>query len=122
MPIEVLRPCVSGVAELSNEQLRCIIISEVCEYLSVSIDDMRSRSRKKPIVRARYIAMYLMKKHTKSLLDEIAGMFTGKYRKAFHHSSVIHGVDTATIDMANDGNYLKEVKEIELNVKIKSRL
>lgn len=57
----------------------------VCEHLSVPENKIRDKTRKKEIVLARQIAMYLSKELTKSSLKTIGLHFGGR-----DHSTVIH--------------------------------
>lgn len=57
----------------------------VCETLNVEEDKLRDKNRKKEVVQARMIAMYLSKKLTKSSLKTIGLHFGGR-----DHSTVIH--------------------------------
>ncbi len=57
----------------------------VCEHLSVPENKIRDKTRKKEIVLARQVAMYLSKEMTKSSLKTIGLHFGGR-----DHSTVIH--------------------------------
>lgn len=61
------------------------ITKSVCEHLTVPENKIRDKTRKKEIVLARQIAMYLSKEMTKSSLKTIGLHFGGR-----DHSTVIH--------------------------------
>lgn len=61
----------------------------VCDYFSLSIDDLKSKTRKREIVQARQIAMYFSKKMTKSSLASIGAFCGGK-----DHATVLHACRT----------------------------
>ena len=62
-----------------------MITKNVCSYLKVDENKIRDKTRKKEIVLARQIAMYLAKELTKSSLKTIGLHFGGR-----DHSTVIH--------------------------------
>lgn len=66
-----------------------IIIKEISAHLHVSIDDIKSNSRKQELVQARQIIMYMLKKHTDESYAAI-GMMLGKRT----HTTVVHGCQT----------------------------
>lgn len=61
------------------------IMRIVCEHFGISHEDMVGRSRNKPVVIPRQIAMYLCRELTESSLPEIGKAFGGR-----DHSTVIH--------------------------------
>ncbi|MDX1426830.1 MAG: helix-turn-helix domain-containing protein, partial [Salegentibacter mishustinae] len=66
-----------------------IITKNVCNHLGVAENKIRDKTRKKEIVLARQIAMYLSKELTKSSLKTIGLHFGGR-----DHSTVIHACNT----------------------------
>ncbi len=65
------------------------IQQEVCAYYKVPNDMMRAKTRKKEVVLARQIAMYLTKKLTKHSLKTIGLHFGGR-----DHTTVIHALES----------------------------
>jgi chromosomal replication initiator protein len=65
------------------------ITKTVCNYLKIDENKVRDKTRKKEIVLARQIAMYLSKDLTKSSLKSIGLNFGGR-----DHSTVIHACTT----------------------------
>jgi chromosomal replication initiator protein len=61
----------------------------VCDYFSLTIDMLKSKTRKREIVQARQIAMYFSKKMTKSSLASIGAYCGGK-----DHATVLHACRT----------------------------
>ncbi len=61
------------------------ITKTVCEYCKIDENKIRDKTRKKEVVLARQIAMYLSKEMTKSSLKTIGLQFGGR-----DHSTVIH--------------------------------
>jgi len=65
------------------------ITKTVCNYLKVDENKIRDKTRKKEVVLARQVAMYLSKELTKSSLKTIGLNFGGR-----DHSTVIHSCTT----------------------------
>ncbi len=87
----------------------------VCEYLSVDENKLRDKTRKKEVVLARQLAIYLSKQLTKSSLKTIGLHFGGR-----DHSTVIHACKSIEESILLDKN-LKEIVDsirtkIELNL------
>ncbi len=75
----------------------------VCEQFKVDENKVREKNRKKEVVLARQIAMFLSKKLTKSSLKTIGLHFGGR-----DHSTVIHAYNTIE-KLTNDDVSLKEI-------------
>lgn len=84
----------------------------VCEYFSFSVDAISTKSRKREVVQARQIAMYLSKQMTKNSLSSIG--FTIGQRD---HATVLHACKIVTDLMEIDKNFRSSVKEIEEKLK-----
>ncbi len=91
------------------------ITQVVCEHFGVDENKVREKNRKKEVVIARQIAMFLSKKLTKSSLKTIGLHFGGR-----DHSTVIHAYNSIE-QMVDDDENIKDVVEglrnkIELGV------
>lgn len=84
----------------------------VCEYFSLSVDAISTKSRKREVVQARQIAMYLSKLLTKNSLSSIG--FTIGQRD---HATVLHACKIVNDLMDIDKNFRTSVKEIEEKLK-----
>ena len=84
----------------------------VCEYFSLSVDAISTKSRKREVVQARQIAMYLSKQLTKSSLTSI-GFAIGQR----DHATVLHACKIVNDLMDCDKNFRSSVKEIEAKLK-----
>ena len=101
---EVLRDLVQEQeATLTIEDIQCI----VCEHLDVSEEQVRAKTRKREVVRARQIAMYFAKRHTDHSLKDIGLHFGGR-----DHSTVIHANNTVQDRMDEDGQFRDTVEAI----------
>ncbi len=81
------------------------ITKAVCEFLKVEENKVREKNRRKEVVFARQVAMYLSKEITKSSLKTIGLHFGGR-----DHSTVIHSYESVT-QMMNEDNKVKEIVE-----------
>ena len=86
------------------------ITSIVCEYLKIDENKIRDKTRKKEIVFARQIAMFLSKEFTKSSLKTIGLHFGGR-----DHSTVIHACTSIGEDCKKD----VAMKDLVENIKNK---
>ena len=82
-----------------------MITKNVCSYLKVDENKIREKTRKKEIVLARQIAMYLAKELTKSSLKTIGLHFGGR-----DHSTVIHAC-TSIEELKIKDSVLNEIVE-----------
>ena len=87
----------------------------VCEHLGVAENKIRDKTRKKEIVLARQIAMYLAKDLTLSSLKTIGLHFGGR-----DHSTVIHACNTIEEYKAKDASFGKILDEIKNKVELSS--
>ncbi len=79
--VRTLRFSYSHIVTLDN------ILKLVCEHFNLPTNFVIGKSRKKPYVEARHIAMYLSREHTNQRLKAI-GLFFG----CRDHTTVIHAI------------------------------
>ena len=83
--------------------------SSVCEYFNISREELVSKSRKRQIVQARQIAMYLCRNMISNCsLAAIGAEIGGK-----DHATVLHSCMTVSDLMATDKVFMKYVTDIE---------
>lgn len=81
----------------------------VCDYFNITRDDILSKSRKRQIVQARQIAMYLSRNLiTNCSLSTIGAEIGGK-----DHATVLHACSTVSDLMSTDKVFRKYVSDIE---------
>lgn len=85
----------------------------VCEYFEVPIEMVKSQTRKREIVQARQISMYLSKSHTKTSLKSIGAFFGGR-----DHSTVIYACQTVEDLIDTDKKFKGYVVDIQKKLKM----
>ena len=115
MPIDVAlaEKVISRIVNITRkvntvEKIRDI----VCEYFSLSVDAISTKSRKREVVQARQIAMYLSKQLTKSSLSSIGNTIGQR-----DHATVLHACKIVNDLMDSDKNFRSSVREIEEKLK-----
>jgi chromosomal replication initiator protein len=95
--------------EISMEYIQKL----VCEYFEVPIEMVKSKTRKREIVQARQISMYLSKSHTKTSLKSIGAFFGGR-----DHSTVIYACQTVEDLIDTDKKFKAYVADIQKKLKM----
>ncbi|MBR2102196.1 MAG: chromosomal replication initiator protein DnaA [Prevotella sp.] len=90
------------------------IIETVCNHYNVSPTALESRSRKRDLVLARQVSMYLAQKHTKMPTSRIGKLVGGR-----DHSTVLHSCSLVEQRMKIDKLFCEEILEIEKSFKLK---
>jgi len=81
----------------------------VCEYFNITRDELLSKSRKRQIVQARQIAMYLCR----SLISNVSLSTIGIETGGKDHATVLHACMMVGDLMDTDKNFKKYVSDIE---------
>ncbi|MDD3201491.1 MAG: chromosomal replication initiator protein DnaA [Bacteroidales bacterium] len=84
------------------------IQSTVCNYFGITNDQFLSKTRKREIVQARQIAMYLSRNMTKTSLASIGSQLGGK-----DHATVLHACNTVSDLIDTDRSFRQFVTDIE---------
>ncbi len=87
----------------------------VSEYFEVTPDDLKDKTRKKEIVIARQVAMYLSKEYTNHSLKAIGYHFGGR-----DHSTVIHAVQSVNDMMDTDANFKHSIEGMRKKLKMRT--
>ena len=96
------------VGEQKNDITMEKVQKAVCQYFNISVDSLLSKSRKRQIVQARQIAMYMSRKLLKCSLSTIGSELGGK-----DHSTVLHACSTVQDFMSIDKTFRQYVTDIE---------
>lgn len=97
------------VGEVKNDLTIDKVQSAVCEYFNISRDDMLSKSRKRQIVQARQIAMYL----SRNLLSNCSLATIGAEIGGKDHATVLHSCTIVSDLMSTDRVFKKYVTDLE---------
>ena len=101
------------VKSISREVSIEYIQKSVCEYFSVPIEKLKEKTRKRAIVQARQLSMYLAKNFTKNSLKVIGRHFGGR-----DHSTVIHSCQAVRDLMDTDKEFKDAVVDIEKKIQL----
>ena len=101
------------VSPVSQEMSLDKIQDTVCGYFGITKDLMLSKTRKREIVQARQIAMYLGRCLTKVSLAAIGAQIGGK-----DHATVLHACNTVSDLIATDRSFKQYVADIEKLLKV----
>lgn len=96
------------VTEPKNEITVGRIQETVCNYFNIGSELFLSKTRKREIVQARQIAMYLSRNLTKTSLSSIGAQIGGK-----DHATVLHACNTVSDLMDTDRSFRGFVHDIE---------
>lgn len=80
----------------------------VCDYFNITLEDLSSSSRRRQIVQARQIAMFLSRSLTSSSLATIGQQIGGR-----DHATVLHACNTVTDLMTTDRLFKQYVMDIQ---------
>ncbi len=93
-------------------QIRVITVDKiqnvVSNYFNITLSEMLSQRRSRPLARPRQLAMYLAKKMTTRSLPEIGRRFANR-----DHTTVIHAVKTITRLSEQDEEMKKNINQIK---------
>ena len=90
--VELAQKVISKSVNVAEKVINVISIQEaVCGYYNLNIKDIQTKSRKREVVQARQIAMYLARKYTKNSLSSIGEQIGNR-----DHATVLHACKTIT--------------------------
>lgn len=87
------------------------IIDCVCHYFNITIDSMMSKTKKREIVQARQIAMYLSRNMTSCSLQVIGNQIGQR-----NHATVVHAYNTVVDLIDTDKTFKQYVTDIESSI------
>ncbi len=87
-------------------------IKKICaEHFKVKVNDLNSKSRTKPIVTARQVCMYLIKKHLDKSYVDIGRNFGGR-----DHTTVMNALRRVEDQQAKILDLKRDIEEIEVKI------
>jgi chromosomal replication initiator protein len=91
------------------------IINEICKFYSLTTEDVTGKSRKREIVKARFIAIYIIRTETDFKLSAIGKIFNRDHSTILHSIKIINNTLTLKYD-TDISDDLKEIKKIINNL------
>lgn len=114
--VELARSMLKNFVEAVSREITIESIQSIVgEHLSVEVELMKAKTRKRDIVQARQIAMYFAKEMTRHSLKSIGLHFGGR-----DHSTVIHALQTVSDLIATDKYFKQNVTEIRKRISLES--
>ena len=107
----VLNPPVETIATSPE-----IILQVISQELKISIEDLKSSSRRREISSARQIGMYLMRQHTDLSLPRIGEEFGGK-----DHTTVMYSCDKITKKIEKDRELRETISQLSDRINFMSK-
>ncbi|MBQ9475224.1 MAG: chromosomal replication initiator protein DnaA [Bacteroidales bacterium] len=107
--VELASKVVDNVVDNSTEELSINKICEtVCEYFDITSEEMLARTRKRNIVQARQIAMFLCR----NMLSNCSLATIGSEIGGKDHATVLHACTTVSDLMSTDKTFRKYVTDL----------
>jgi chromosomal replication initiator protein len=112
--IELAKEVIKNFVQNINKEITVDFIKGiVAEYFSLPIDKLAAETRKRQIVIARQLSMYLAKNMTNASLKAIGEKFGGR-----DHSTVIHSCRAVQDLMDTDAIFKDTVSDLEKKIKL----
>ena len=115
MTVENIAPVLNPPAE-KVEASAGAVLTIIADAFSVSIEDLKSNSRRREISWSRQIGMYLMRHHTDLSLPRIGEEFGGK-----DHTTVMYSCDKISQLRQSDPNLAQTLRQLSDRINLASR-
>jgi len=112
--IDLTKQMIDKLVKSTKREISIDYIQKVvCDYFSMPVEILKSKTRKREIVQARQIAMFFAKGLTKSSLATIGSQIGGK-----DHATVLHACKTVNNLIDTDKRFRVYIEEIEKKLKM----
>lgn len=112
--LELAKKVLRNFIKTSSKEITIETIQKmVCDFYEVPYDRLLEKTRKREVVQARQITMYLAKMFTKNSLKTIGEHFGGR-----DHTTVIHSFQTVKDLMDTDLLYRESVMELQQKIQL----
>ncbi|MBD2042498.1 chromosomal replication initiator protein DnaA [Microcoleus sp. FACHB-672] len=115
MTVENITPILNPQTE-KIEASPAAVIMAIAEAFDVSIEDLKSNSRRREISQARQIGMYLMRQHTDLSLPKIGEEFGGK-----DHTTVMYSCEKVAQLKESDPSLAQTLRQLSDRINFASR-
>jgi chromosomal replication initiation ATPase DnaA len=113
--LDLAKTTILNIVRHTEKEITIEFIQQiVAEYFDISVEELKSKTRKKDIANARQIAMYFSQQYTKLPLKSIGDSFGGR-----DHSTVVHASKTVEKRSHSDTVYNRVLEELLDLMKIK---
>ena len=104
------------IPEFGQEATPSLILEETAAYFGLTDQELRSKSRSRPLTTARHVAMYLLR-------ELIPGLSLIKIGERFDrdHSTVLHGIKKVEALMPERGSTYRQVQELTKKIRARAR-
>ncbi|MEO1402765.1 MAG: chromosomal replication initiator protein DnaA [Cyanobacteria bacterium J06635_1] len=111
MTIDNLAPVLNSPVEKVDASPKSVL-KAVSETFNISIDDLKSNSRRREISLARQVGMYLMRQHTDLSLPKVGEVFGGK-----DHTTVMYSCEKINRLIKEDMTLAQTVRQVSDRIK-----
>jgi chromosomal replication initiator protein len=112
--LDLAKKVLKNFVKTSSKEITIDAIQKmVCDYFDVPYEKLLQKTRKREIVQARQITMFLAKTFTKNSLKTIGEHFGGR-----DHTTVIHSCQTVKDLMDTDSMFKESVMELQQKVQL----
>lgn len=115
MTVENLMPVLNPPVE-KLEASPAAVIRAIADTFGISIEDLKSNSRRREISQARQMGMYLMRQHTDLSLPKIGEEFGGK-----DHTTVMYSCDKIAQAIKTDLNLAQTLRQVSDRINLANR-
>ncbi len=110
--VDLAEEAVKDIIKANKANVNIEYIQDVvATYYKITVDELKSKRRTKPLTIYRHIAMYLCRKLLDDSLEEIGAKFGGR-----DHSTVMNGCDKVCILLEKDNQFSADVAAIEKRI------
>ena len=102
------------VQEIDTEVSMDYIQKTVAAHFNISLESLKSKSRKRELVTARQVAMYFVKKYTSYSLKSIGHYFGGR-----DHSTVSHALQAVNDMLDTEPHFTRSFKDLQRKIKFR---
>jgi chromosomal replication initiator protein len=92
-----------------------LILEETARYFGLTVDDLVSKSRSRPLTTARHVAMYLVRETTGMSLPKLGELFERD------HTTVMHGIAKIDTNMRNREPVYRQVQDLSRIIRNRAR-